>query len=363
MKIAFITGCLEPGYDGVGDYTTLLARECERLGHEVCLMSLNDPHANARESNGSRLRLSSSLPWAERIGKARSFLTSFGADFASLQFVCYSFHPRGLDIGLASRLRSIIGERPLHIMFHELWIGAGKGTRLKERIFGNLQRFGVLRIIRKANVRVVHSSNASGVALLRSCGIPASVLPLFGSIPLPPPELEEKLQSGNTLTFGLFGTLHPVWQPEPLFSRLQAIGKQIVVAHIGTIGSGEALWNKLTRDYAGIIEFRRHGEQLPERIAEFFRSEIDFGIATTPWALIGKSATVAAMLDHGLPVVVTRDDWQIGDAASVQPSSPLLIKMEADLAEKLSAARRTMPVLRLPAVAAQFLSDIEKTFK
>jgi hypothetical protein len=41
MKLLFITGCLEPGKDGVGDYTRELATECARRGHAVFLISLN----------------------------------------------------------------------------------------------------------------------------------------------------------------------------------------------------------------------------------------------------------------------------------------------------------------------------------
>ena len=46
MKIAFITSCLEPGKDGVGDYTRSLAAESSRNGHEVCLLALNDRHVD-----------------------------------------------------------------------------------------------------------------------------------------------------------------------------------------------------------------------------------------------------------------------------------------------------------------------------
>ena len=42
MKIIFLTGSLEKGRTGVGDYTRLLASECKRLGHEVQTIALND---------------------------------------------------------------------------------------------------------------------------------------------------------------------------------------------------------------------------------------------------------------------------------------------------------------------------------
>ena len=172
-------------------------------------------------------------------------------------------------------------------------------------------------------------------------------------------------QDDGTLVFGIFGALHPVWPPEPLFTLLRKTGKKIVVAHIGGIGAGGALWGKLERDYAGVVEFKRLDRQSPERIAEFFRSEIDFGIATTPWELIGKSATVAAMLEHGVPVIVNRDDWHLGtgDGAQAAAVSPLLIKMDESLPEKLFTFHRAARKSMLPEVAGQFLDDIGKASK
>jgi Trk K+ transport system NAD-binding subunit len=42
MKIAFICGSLEPGRDGVGDYTRRLAGELVKQQHEVLVIAFND---------------------------------------------------------------------------------------------------------------------------------------------------------------------------------------------------------------------------------------------------------------------------------------------------------------------------------
>ena len=359
VKIAFITSCLEPGKDGVGDYTTLLAAECARRGHTTCLIALNDPYVDRGAAKATPLRLSPKSPWEERVRNAGDFLRAFAPDFVSLQFVCYGFHPRGTDWALASRLRAIIGAVPVHIMFHELWIGAGNGARLKDRLTGVIQRACLLRVVKTLDTRVVHANTAAYAALLRARGITASTLPLFGSIPMPSRGMKARAR-GDTLVFGMFGTLHPIWPPEPLFSMLRTLEKKIGIVHIGRMGApGEALWERLTKDYAGAVEFRRVGEQPPEKIAEIFCKEIDFGIATTPWMLIGKSAAVAAMLEHGLPVIVNRDDWKIDAAMGSGVGSPLLIKMDNDLPQRLNAVRREEPASLLPGVATRFLGDLE----
>ncbi|HWB61831.1 MAG TPA: hypothetical protein VG733_20280 [Chthoniobacteraceae bacterium] len=359
MKIAFLCNCLAPGRDGVGDYTAMLAGECERRGHEARMIALNDPHVDELSVAPGEMRLSPALSWNARVERAADMVSLFDPDFVSVQFVCYGFHPRGIDFGLAGRLREIADGRAVQMMFHELWIGAGKGAGLKERFTGALQRVCVKRALGALNVRAVHASNTAYVAMLKGRGIDAEVLPLFGAIPVPEAQLPARAADG-ALALGIFGSLHPVWPPQPLMTLLLNTGRKIVISHIGGMGAGGvALWEKMERDFAGVIEFRKLGEQPPERIAEFFRTEINFGIATTPWELIGKSASVAAMLEHGLPVIVNRDDWHFGDVAD-GAVSPLLIKMDAALPERLGAARRGVPRSRLPEVASQFLAALER---
>jgi hypothetical protein len=302
------------------------------------------------------LRLSPSLAWPERVEKAKEFLSAFKPDFVSLQFVCYGFHPRGIDFGLAGRLGEIIGRRPVQIMFHELWIGAEQGAPLKDRLVGNVQRSLLLRLPRVLDARVIHTSNAAYAAMLRERNVTAELLPLFGAIPIngTPP-----FPRDDTLVLGMFGALPPVWPPEPLLSLLAGTGRKITLAHIGGIGAGAGLWDKMERRYRGAVEFKRLGTQSPERIAQFLGAETDLGIATVPWELAGKSGAVAAMLEHGLPVIVNRDDWHLNKGADAGHVSPLLVKMDESLPEKLSTLRRARPQSRLPETAAQFLNALE----
>ena len=374
MKIAFLTSCLEPGRDGVGDYTRRLAEECDRQGHQVCLIALNDPYVGKTVCTHGMLRLpigGDAIPgvqghgdtWGRTSGTmsppsieiAHDFIREFSPDFVSLQFVCYGFHPKGIDFRLAGRLRQIVGDVPVQLMFHELWIGAERHARWKHRFMGMLQRAALLPILRQLNVRVVHTSNPAYLALLQARGIPATCLPLFGNIP----ELQQEPKArtaSDGWRFGLYGTLHPVWPPELLFAQLGRLGKKIVISHMGRMGAGEALWEKMRRDYAGVFEFERLGEQTPEQIADFF-STLDFGLAATPWEIIGKSGSVAAMLEHGLPVIVNRDEVHYRGWRQ-EGYSPLLIKMGNDLPVRLAAARRGPVRLILPDVARQFLQAL-----
>jgi hypothetical protein len=354
VKIAFITTCLEPSRDGVGDYTAALAEECGRLGHETARVALCDPFA-VKSSDPRLLRLGV-VENADQTEIARGFLRDFAPDVVSLQFVCYGFHPRGLCWGAADLLRRVIGRVPVQVMFHELWIGAEKNASWKDRVVGAMQRACVTRLFSRLDIRAVHTTNPAYAAVLRERGVNTELLPLFGSVP--PPQRPARTERGAAWRFLMFGTLHPVWPPEPLFERLRGLGVPVEIWHAGHIGAGAELWERMTQDYAGTFSFHKFGPQTPARLAEIF-SDADFGIATTPWEIIGKSASVAAMLEHGLPVVVNRDDvhyacWR-GDAYDAQ-----LIKMGPDLPERLRALQRLPFASRRAQTASRLLERLRE---
>jgi hypothetical protein len=355
MKIAFITTCLEPGRDGVGDYTTALADECERLGHETARVALRDPFAT--KGNDPRLlRMNGAADDADHAQLAHDFLRDFAPDVVSLQFVCYGFHPRGLCWSAADLLRRIIGSVPVQVMFHELWIGAEINAPLKDRIVGAMQRACVMRLFSRLNIRRVLTSNPAYAALLRKRGVNADVLPVFGSVPAPQTAVHR--ERSGAWRFLMFGTLHPVWPSEPLFTHLRALGVPVEIWHAGHIGTGADLWERMTLEYAGAISFHKLGPRTPEQLADIF-ADADFGITTTPWEIIGKSATAAAMLEHGLPVMVNRDDVHY-EGWSAEGYDGLLAKMDDDFPARLQSMRRRPYESRRARTAARLMDFLEK---
>jgi hypothetical protein len=227
----------------------------------------------------------------------------------------------------------------------------------------------------------MHTSNGTYQHALARHGMSAGTLPLFGSIPVAPATAESWLASPlasagcDALSnserrnawwlFAFFGTLHPVWPPQPLLDQLNAAaaaaGKRVALIAAGWLGAGESIWNRMQQQVGDRVPMLRLGERPAQRISELFNS-VDFGVATSPWALIGKSATVAAMLDHGLPVVVNRDDcsWP-APASGDEREAALLIRMGPDLAARLRQARRLPACPRLPKVARQWLGELAMT--
>jgi hypothetical protein len=358
MRIAFLCGSQEAGRDGVGDYTTGFADELRLQGHDVMVIGLRDKFVSEiisserRTAGGSIpiLRLPSALPWAECVAQARHQLDHFNPEWVSLQFVCYTFHPKGLVHGLARKLGPLLQGRKLHVMFHEAWLCKELGWGWKQCMVGALQRFFIRRFIRVVRPDIMHTSNAIYAELLTRNGIPTSVLGLFGAIPIPSESgtawIESQLRTAlggeyrreAFWLFGLFGALHPQWPPEPLLTHLhraaQVAGKKPVLLSIGRTGdAGSELWKRIAHDNTDRFSFIRLGEQPTEQVSEYL-SFLDCGIATTPRSIIGKSSTAISMLEHGLPVIVNREDAP-GVADVHGKPEPLLIACDEQLETRL----------------------------
>lgn len=373
MRFLFLNSSLEPGRDGVGDYVRELARELSRAGHACALLALHDRHliqpAQTMESaNGADLpilRLPAALPKPERLKLALAFRDAFRPDWISLQFVAYGFDDRGIVFPFTTFFRTLTEGAPLHFMFHELWIGDDASAPLRQRLIGAVQRIAIQRLLGVLKPGCVTTTNAAYQAVLKLEGIEATVLPLFGNVPIAPgaalpPGLEIE-QPREAWWIGVFfGALHAEWKPEPLipllFRAAQKKGKKLCLVQVGRAGeAGRISWGKMMQSYGPVISFVKLGE-LPVEALSALLQDADFGIASSPWQLMGKSGTVAAMLDHGLPVLVSRDDYQPpSHGAAAAPADPLLHRVDETLEARLVAGLPKRPAhARLGEIASRF---------
>ncbi len=379
MKILFICGSLEPGRDGVGDYTRLLAGACAARGHDCTALALHDLHA-PRETDRTRdalrvIRLPATTPWAVRLDRAADLRARLAPDWVSWQFVAYAFHPRGFLPGaLLQRAADLRGAR-CHVMMHELWLGLEAGASWRPRLIGWLQRQGILRLLRQLNPDCVQTSNPVYRRALARAGIESGVLGLFGNVPC----VSDHPGDGSPFTRWLpalpapapppfiavtFGTIHPQWQPAATIAWLVAtarrLGRRPAFLALGVPGAAAP------RLLAG---FRRAGipaaqtDELKAATVSHLLAAADVGIAPHPWALIGKSGAAAAMLDHGLPVLVPRDNWHLRGhvVCSAPAADPLLTRLAGldDAGTDRWLARRRAPASALPQVADTFLHALQ----
>jgi hypothetical protein len=365
MRLVLLCSSLEEGRDGVGDYCRLLAAEFARAGVPAGIIALNDRFVSEpqqfddNDSGIQILRLPAIAPWAARLLAARTFLERFQPVCISLQFVCYGFDSRGLIFGLTQKLHALIAGRPLHITFHELWIGESTGYGRKDRALGFIQKKLILAMAHRLRPFAVHTSVPVYRQLLAAGGIASAELPLFGNIPVSknadPGWLYTQLNRHHLpvqnnrdafLFAGIFGSIHPDWNPAPFLDRFAEVARDLrrrpVLLAAGRIGAtGARLLDGLSSHYGTDLPCISLGELPAERISDFLQN-LDFGLATSPWPLIGKSGTAAAMIDHGIPVMVTRDDWKLRSGITPEPTPhPFLFQKVESLLAALPVGLRT----------------------
>jgi hypothetical protein len=322
VRIAFITSSLEPGRDGVGDYTRRLAGELIRQGHPSIIVGLNDsqiPEAmfESQAIEGALIsvsRLPGVMPWNERAEMARKWLDAFNPDWVSLQFVPFGFHPKGLPFGLPRHLKSIIGSRPLHWMFHELWVLWNFPLSLRKRLLGQLQKFWLVSCLKKVKPQAVATQLPLYKAELIKIGVEADVVPLHGNIPVYPKDEANRwfndrcvsLSGKPQIKLGFFGNIYSCLSPALLAARIAEFklpAADILVLSAGKMGPESVrMWNLLEQELKSMATFFQLGA-LNEREASWYFSSLDYGLTSYEPEVMGKSGPVAAMCEHGLQVI------------------------------------------------------------
>jgi hypothetical protein len=363
MRLAFFCGSLEPGRDGVGDYSRRLAGEFVRQGNPCVLVGINDGslsemHGTSQEIERTRipvLRLPTQMPWNERVMKAREWVGAFKPDWASFQFVPFAYHRKGLCFGLGKYLAQMNPGVSWQIMMHELWLGLGKKSPLKDRVYGVLQRRILMDVIGRLHPRVLHTQTEPYRRVLQREKINVHLLPLFSNIPRVNADGWEGLleplvtkatgrrddRSGLYLV-GILGGVHPEWNVKqavnallPLVQRSQ---KRLVLVFLGKNNLPLEAFNRIrlmlrNRAYVAVA-----GERSDLEISKILQA-LDFGVATSPRQLIQKSGSVAAMLEHGLSLLVTRDDWRLRESSP--PADEVFSRL---LTPQQFAALETLPM-------------------
>jgi hypothetical protein len=370
--------------DGVGDYTRRLAGELAALGHSGSLLALADSRVQTvmtgdfgdEDAHVPYLRLPAVESWPERIRRAKEFCGSAAPDWISWQIVPYGFDPRGLCFGLGTNCQAIAGGRRSEVMFHEIWIGEAMQAPLKQKLIGKLQRFILRDLLRKLSPRVVHTHMPLYQQLLEKDGWRPKILPLFGNIPLTPLPRAEWLKEkwpkdggkfdlakrSEWLIFVLFGSIHPEWNGAEF--RQQAItaakqaGKKCLLISIGRAGdAGDAILRELQREENDSWRLLELGQQSGEDISQCLLLA-DYGVSAVPPEYLFKSGTAAAMIDHGLPMIVTRSMFTY----ALCPPEKLVVGLKnVTRTFDLASLKKMKPESQLPAVAARFIKDLSQT--
>lgn len=384
-RIAFLSASLEQGRDGVGDYCRRLGLDLVEQGCQVLQIALNDRYCVnpvVEVESGMRLLRLPAKAWeSDDLSLALTELKGFKPHWLSLQMAVFGYEHRGLLWHTQRRLAELARTAPRrHLMLHELWVGVDRTSPLRLRLLGQLQRWLLLRSCSTWGAEVTHTSNPVYQELLRRAGITADLLPLPGNIPIAAssaiveileaarsdPELAPLFGSSSCVV-GIFGGLHPfagfAERLQELASAIADSGLQPVFVQLGRAGAaGAALWSAVVarpdRNYACVTL----GERSPMEVSAWMQ-HMQLGLAMSPWALIGKSGSVSGMLEHGLPVLVPRMDWQLRSGPTPGPiPHPLLLPWTEDSLQTIrQRGQCRQPAVRLPSVGAQLLNSLHKT--
>ena len=322
MKICFISGPSRPYQCGISDYVRLLTDEFKLNGHKINL-------ASVESTNGLSIILKDQPAY----------------DLYSLQYAPYSFSSKGIIGKPLIDLGKTLHDRKVHVNFHEIWIGDYSNAPVKEKLIGWLQKIEIRMFLKITRPALLTCSNAAALDRLKRRGFPAKFLYLFGNIPY---SANSKLTTkGQTLKVAFFGTPYADFPYDILgkfFSSLSnTSGKKLKIILIGRQreDAGADHLYSMCKKNKFIIE--RTGELSTNLISEKLQ-DCTVGVSTTPFDVIGKSGTTAAMLEHGLPVLAYDD----GDTPQESLFIPDPFKDQIFLINKDSSLEKLIQYIEKP---------------
>jgi len=359
MKILFICGSVEPGKDGVGDYSRRLCGELIRMGHVAQILSLCDFQVTSlsreyQETEGTRVEMNR-IPIVtsnnQRFIWTQNILSGFQPDWVSLQFVPYSFNPKGLPFWLPLFIKKLKGNHKWHLMFHELWLGIDMESSFRHKCIGKLQQVIVKKVVHNAKPYFISTQNKLYQFFLQSHKITADILPICGNIPV----AAMKNESNEFTQLVLFGTIHP-GAPfkefvDDLIINSSKFDKPIKVVFIGKNGSELITFTDIL-DSCNIC-YEVMGIQSEKIISQALINS-DFGISTTPYFQTEKSGVFAAYREHQINTICVSRQWT---PSKGQYTISQIIKYEKN---NLNLISMNAEVFNLQMMTAQFINSISK---
>ena len=357
MKILFFCGSAEPGKDGVGDYTRRLCGELIRLNISAQIVSLCDKQSvcfrletqfvDDNSVTVNRIPLSTSNK--QRYIFLQNIVNTFDPDLISLQYVPYSFNPKGLPFWLPSLLQKLKGQQKWHIMFHELWLGIDAESSLKHKFIGKLQQLIAKKIIHNIEPNYVNTQNVLYQNFLKSHNINASLLPICSNIAL----TALKKENISFTQFVLFGTIH---QGAPfgdfvddLINNVSNFNKPIKFVFIGINGPELNNFTNILKN--NNISYLVLGAQ-PEKVISQILLDSDYGISTTPYFQTEKSGVYAAYKEHNINTICVSRRWTPTKGQYIVPQ---IIKYEKN---NLNITKLDIDVFDLNTMAKKFIKLI-----
>jgi len=219
----------------------------------------------------------------------------------------------------------------------------------------------------------LHVGNDVYHSALLEEGLNSRHLPIFSNIPQIEPQQTDWIYEktglnthhvGEYIVFAFFGTIHPFWDVEQVIGAIlkSCEPQKAVFLSIGSQGYGGPIWEKMAASFQAKASFCKLGYLDANKISEVLHFA-DYGFCTTPLSLLGKSGTVMAMLEHGLRVIVTREELHYRfPLKTIEPTRLGVLAWQTfDKAQKHD---KLPPIAKsYKEVAARFLDDLKAAEK
>ncbi|PZX52083.1 hypothetical protein LV85_02233 [Algoriphagus chordae] len=296
------------------------------MGIECLLMSYNDYYLhNIFDDNlcfeGALLksiRIPNSLPSADKIEYARESLLLFNPDLISLQYVPSSYHSKGLHFGFAKQINSIIGDFPFHLMVHELWVGMGARSSFKLKLRGAVQKQLFHSFLKAVKPKFVSTQCEYYLSILnRSVRQSVFHFPLFGNIINHNSLTKTNFEGSNkrVVKFVMFGHIFDTVDYYKVVHDISKVGIELNIDFQLTIISSNNfsrdLWQDCWQSFGHKVNVLENLSN--EEISRIFVNS-DIGLSTYPFPLLDKSGSIAALLEHQLPVICVNRDWKLRES-------------------------------------------------
>lgn len=307
MRWLFLSPSLDFQKDGIADYCARLLEALQKQGAEGRVYGYkNQP----------------------QFGVFARMLQDYSPDVISWQFAPYGYQPKGIPLSMrkwAKFMRNHSAHR--HLMMHELWLGLNKNCSAKERWIGGVQSLVIRNVLKTYQPQVIHTSNNVYQKALALNGFEANISPVFGNIsridptdmisPWPAEMIPDKF-----FRVVHFGRVHPPMDIDSVVDQLSAgatlQGKSLALAFAGHTHRSPGWLDPFKKKFPAVAIFET-GE-LSASVLSTLLLQADAGLSSTPLALIGKSGSFSAMREHGLPVLIARNDFS---SRYYTPSEPL----------------------------------------
>jgi hypothetical protein len=220
---------------------------------------------------------------------------------------------------------------------------------------------------------IVHTSVEPYARVLRRIFPEVKLLPIPGNIPISrveplvlPQEIAETLSGprADYLLVLLFGRIVPEWEPGNVLGVVDAFAREsrreVRLIALGENGYGDVPWQRLVAQMPTGWHALKLGPRDTSYISETLQV-CDLALGTTPFELARKSGSIAAFLEHNLPVLLAekRPAAQVIERSYPATVRKLLHFTDEPLPSDLLAVRqRPAPDFPPLAVARQMLADM-----